>query len=62
MDTLKVYKIGLVPYRKALDLQLNLLEKRKNGEIGDSLLLLEHPPTCTIGRKENKKQLLMNER
>ena len=36
MDTLKVYKIGLVPYRKALDLQLNLLEKRKNGKIGDT--------------------------
>ncbi len=62
MDTLKVYKIGLVPYRRALDLQLNLLEKRKNGEIGDSLLLLEHPPTFTIGRKGNKKHLLMNKR
>lgn len=62
MDTLKVYKIGLVPYRKALELQMMLLEMRKNGEIGDTLLLLEHPPTFTIGRKGNKGHLLINER
>jgi len=62
MDTLKVYKIGLVPYRKALELQMILLEKRKNGEIGDTLLLLEHPPTFTIGRKGDKEHLLINER
>jgi len=62
MDTLKVYKIGLVPYREALELQLMLLDKRKKGEIGDTLLLLEHPPTFTIGRKGHKEHLLINER
>jgi len=62
MNTLKVYKIGLVPYKKALELQIKLLDKRKKGEIGDILLLLEHPPTFTIGRKGNKKHLLINER
>jgi len=62
MNTLKVYKIGLVPYRKALNIQHRLLEMRKNGEIGDTLLLLEHPPTFTIGRKGDKEHLLINER
>ena len=62
MNTLNVYKIGLVPYKSALDLQMRLLEKRKNGEIGDTLLLLEHPPTFTIGRKGHKEHLLINER
>ncbi len=62
MNTLNVYKIGLVPYKDALDLQMRLLEKRKNAEIGDTLLLLEHPPTFTIGRKGNKGHLLINER
>lgn len=62
MNTLNVYKIGLVPYKSALDLQMRLLEKRKNGEIGDTLLLLEHPPTFTIGRKGHKGHLLINER
>ena len=62
MSTLNVYKIGLVPYKDALNLQMRLLEKRKNGEIGDTLLLLEHPPTFTIGRKGDKGHLLINER
>jgi len=62
MNTLNVYKIGLIPYKTALDLQMRLLEKRKNGEIGDTLLLLEHPPTFTIGRKGHKEHLLINEK
>lgn len=41
---------------------MKLLEKRKNGEIGDTLLLLEHPPTFTIGRKGDKEHLLINEK
>jgi lipoate-protein ligase B len=58
MSTFNVYKLGLVPYQKALGLQLALLEKRINGEIGDTLLLLEHPPTFTIGRRGNMGNLL----
>ncbi len=49
---------GLSPTDKALDLQLELLEMRRNGEIGDTLLLLEHPPTFTIGRRGNMGNLL----
>lgn len=30
-------------------MQLELLEKRRNNEINDSLLLVEHPPVFTIG-------------
>jgi lipoate-protein ligase B len=41
---------------------MKLLEKRKNGEIGDTFLLLEHPPTFTIGRKGDKGHLLINEK
>jgi lipoate-protein ligase B len=62
MDVLNVYRIGLVSYKTALDLQMRLLERRMNGEIGDMLLLLEHPPTFTIGRKGKKENLLMNEK
>ncbi len=58
MNTFKVYKLGNVPYRKALEIQLKLLEMRVNGEIGDTLLLLEHPPTFTIGRRGNMGNLL----
>ncbi|MGH7892582.1 MAG: lipoyl protein ligase domain-containing protein, partial [Thermodesulfobacteriota bacterium] len=58
MNTFKVYKLGKVPYRKALEIQLKILEMRTNGEIGDTLLLLEHPPTFTIGRRGNMGNLL----
>jgi len=60
MDGLRVYKLGSVPYKKALELQLSLLEKRKHGEIGDTLLLLEHPPTFTMGRRGKLEHLLMD--
>ncbi len=62
MNTFKVYKLGMVPYRKALDIQLSLLEKRKNGEIEDTLLLVEHPPTLTTGRRGNMGNLLASEK
>ena len=61
MDTFKVYKLGLVPYDKALEIQLDLLERRKKGEIEDTLLLLEHPPTFTIGRRGNMGNMLAAE-
>lgn len=61
MHDFKVYKLGLVPYGKALEIQLDLLERRKRGEIEDTLLLLEHPPTFTIGRRGNMGNLLAAE-
>lgn len=44
-------RLGRVGYREALDLQADLVEKRRRGEIGDVLLLLEHPPVITLGVK-----------
>ncbi|MEQ9618673.1 MAG: lipoyl(octanoyl) transferase LipB [Deltaproteobacteria bacterium] len=61
MRTFKVYKLGLVPYAEALRFQMTLLEKRRNGEIEDTLLLLEHPPTFTTGRGGDMKNLLAAE-
>ena len=58
MNTFRVYKLGKVPYRKALELQTKLIEMRRKGEIGDTLLLLEHPPTFTTGRRGNMGNLL----
>lgn len=44
--------LGLVPYRKAWELQDRLREKRAVDEIADRLLLLEHPPVITLGRRD----------
>jgi len=60
MQNLAVHKLGMIDYKNALELQLSLLEKRKHGEIGDTILLLEHPPTYTIGRKGNIKNILID--
>jgi lipoate-protein ligase B len=42
--------LGTVPYGEAWTLQRRLAAARAAGEIGDSLLLLEHPPVYTLGR------------
>src|ERR1051326_5348305 len=42
--------LGRIDYREAWDLQRELAAKRLAGEIPDTLLLLEHPPTVTLGR------------
>jgi lipoyl(octanoyl) transferase len=42
--------LGRVPYRDAWVLQRQLAAARARGEIGDVLLLLEHPPVYTMGR------------
>lgn len=46
-----VRRLGLVDYQAGLDLQRELVEQRKRGEIADQLLLLEHPDVITLGVK-----------
>ena len=46
---MQVRRLGRVGYQEALDLQADLVERRRRGEIGDTLLLLEHPPVITLG-------------
>jgi len=42
--------LGRLDYHEALALQKRLVAARAAGEIGDQLLLLEHPPVLTLGR------------
>ena len=53
--TLVVRRLGLVDYADGLALQTELVAERKSGEIGDTLLLLEHPPVITLGAKTRGK-------
>jgi lipoyl(octanoyl) transferase len=48
---LEVRRLGTVSYQAALDLQMRLVEERKQGRIPDQLLLLEHPPVITLGAR-----------
>ncbi len=58
MDYCLVLRLGRVDYGQALNLQRGLAQARMEGAVGDILLLLEHPPTITIGRRGNKGHLL----
>jgi len=62
MKNIDVKRLGSMDYQAALELQLDYLEKRINGEINDTLIFLEHTPTITIGRNGNKDNLLISER
>ncbi|HUB76231.1 MAG TPA: lipoyl(octanoyl) transferase LipB [Solirubrobacteraceae bacterium] len=51
MAELWVAQLGVVPYDEALALQESLRDARQAGAIPDVLLLLEHPPVYTRGRR-----------
>ncbi|MBS1844991.1 MAG: lipoyl(octanoyl) transferase LipB [Actinobacteria bacterium] len=52
---------GTIRYREAWDLQLALAERRAVGSIPDALLLLEHPPVYTRGRRTTAAELPMGD-
>ncbi|MBJ7332561.1 MAG: lipoyl(octanoyl) transferase LipB [Solirubrobacteraceae bacterium] len=52
-----VCQLGLVEYREALELQTRLRAARMEGRIPDTLLLLEHPPVYTRGRRTQEGEL-----
>lgn len=56
-----VAQLGLVPYQEAWELQKNLYSLRVEDMIPDVLLLLEHPPVITKGRKPGKSNLLFSQ-
>ena len=58
---LQVADLGVVPYREALALQERLRERRRAGAVGDHLLLLEHPPVYTRGRRADPSELPFGE-
>ena len=47
-----------VDYARGLRLQQRLVGARKEGRIGDVLVLLEHPPVITLGRNAQAKNIL----
>ncbi|HWC47963.1 MAG TPA: lipoyl(octanoyl) transferase LipB [Solirubrobacterales bacterium] len=58
-DEVLVKHLGTVPYLEAWELQRELAEQRRRDQIPDVLLLLEHPPTYTRGRRSKPEELPM---
>jgi lipoyl(octanoyl) transferase len=52
-----VCELGLVPYAEALARQQQLCLRRQREEVPDVLLLLEHPPVYTRGRRSREQEL-----
>jgi len=52
--------LGEVPYAEALELQRKRLEAVRSGAAPDTLLLLEHPPVVTLGRRADPANLLVS--
>ena len=46
-----ILEAGPVPYATAFDRMHDLAEKRLGGEIPDTVILLEHPPVYTAGKR-----------
>jgi lipoyl(octanoyl) transferase len=53
--------LGRVPYAEALEIQQRVIAARKQGLIGDTLLLLEHPPVLTLGRNASRANILVSD-
>jgi lipoate-protein ligase B len=53
--------LGLMEYERALRLQMRISEAKKRGFVEDVLLLVEHPPTITLGRNGTWNHLLAPE-
>lgn len=56
---LNIINLGFMDYRAALQIQEELFSLRGQGRIGDALLLVEHPPVITLGRRGNFDNILL---
>jgi lipoate-protein ligase B len=56
--SLSVARLGAVDYAAALELQNAMVAARLRDEIGDTLLLLEHPHVFTLGRGAEERYLV----
>jgi lipoyl(octanoyl) transferase len=61
LDELRVSNLGTIPYRDALAVQGELQAQRQADERPDTLLLLEHPPVYTRGRRAGDGELSLGE-
>jgi lipoyl(octanoyl) transferase len=53
--------LGSVAYAHGLELQQELVAARRAGQIGDQLLLLEHPHVITLGTSSKTDHILVDE-
>lgn len=57
---LQVARLGMLDYLAAWELQRRLTGARREQEVPDLLLLLEHPHTYTLGRSGHREHILLS--
>ncbi len=57
---LDVRRLGLVGYGEALELQAELVRKRREGSVADTLVLLQHPHVITLGSGSHDENVLVS--
>lgn len=57
---LDIRRLGRVRYADALEMQVELVRRRRAGEIPDTLLLLEHPHVITLGSGSREENVLVS--
>lgn len=57
-SSLSAIDLGRAGHDEVHQLQLQLVERRAEDEIGDVLLLVEHEPVITLGRRGDEKHIL----
>ena len=60
MRKIDILNLGIKPYKEVWDLQKELVEKRRNGQINDTLILVEHEPVYTLGKNADKNHILQH--
>ena len=55
-----VLDVGLLPYREAWALQRALVDARQRDDIDDTVVLVEHPPVYTLGRRADRSNVLLD--
>ena len=59
-STLDIVDLGLIPYKEGIDLQNQYVLDMQASKRGNTLLLMEHHPTVTVGRTSNPNHLLQS--
>lgn len=57
---MRVLDVGLLAYREAWALQRALVEARQRDDIDDTVVLVEHPPVYTLGRRADRDNVLLD--
>ena len=57
---LHAIELDLVPYREAWELQQQLVDGRQRGSLPDTVVMLEHPPVYTLGRRASDDNVLLD--